>query len=62
MRLTRRRAHVAVSCVWTLGQLLLAAAVIVAFWNLGIGRANADPDALWTIVHDRCVPDQGGAR
>jgi CDP-diacylglycerol pyrophosphatase len=23
-----------------------------------IGTAHADPDALWAIVHDRCVPDQ----
>jgi CDP-diacylglycerol pyrophosphatase len=22
------------------------------------GRADADPNALWTIVHDQCVPDQ----
>jgi CDP-diacylglycerol pyrophosphatase len=58
MRPTRHRGHVAVSWVWTPGQLLLAAAIIVAFWSVGIGRANADPDALWTIVHDRCVPDQ----
>lgn len=58
MRLTRRRARVAASWVWTLGQSLLAAAIIVVFWGFGIGRADADPDALWTIVHDRCVPDQ----
>jgi CDP-diacylglycerol pyrophosphatase len=28
------------------------------FWGVGIGRADTDPNALWAIVHDRCVPDQ----
>ncbi|MBV9088911.1 MAG: CDP-diacylglycerol diphosphatase [Mycobacteriaceae bacterium] len=23
-----------------------------------MGGTHADPDAIWTIVHDRCVPDQ----
>jgi CDP-diacylglycerol pyrophosphatase len=36
--------------------LLLGAAVFIAGGIL-IARA-ADPDALWKIVHDRCVPDQ----
>ena len=42
----------------TSGSGVLAAAIVVVFWGFGIGRADADPDALWTIVHDRCVPDQ----
>jgi CDP-diacylglycerol pyrophosphatase len=49
---------VAASRVCTLGQSLLAAAIIFVFWGLGIGRADADPNALWSIVNDRCVPDQ----
>jgi CDP-diacylglycerol pyrophosphatase len=35
--------------------LLLAAALVALFAVRGIA---ADPDALWKIVHDRCVPDQ----
>jgi CDP-diacylglycerol pyrophosphatase len=54
----RRTRREAASRVWTLGQLLLAAVIVIVFWGFGIGRADADPDALWTIVHDRCVPDQ----
>ena len=33
------------------------AVAIVALGTAGSGRA-ADPDALWKIVHDKCVPDQ----
>jgi CDP-diacylglycerol pyrophosphatase len=36
---------------------LFALAIIVA-WGVTAAPANADPDALWTIVHDQCVPDQ----
>jgi CDP-diacylglycerol pyrophosphatase len=41
-----------------LGQLRSAAAVLVAFSGAGSGWAHADADALWTIVHDQCVPDE----
>ena len=37
---------------------LLASAVIVAIAGVTTAHANADPNALWTIVHDQCVPDQ----
>src|ERR1700758_5484462 len=39
-------------------RLLVAAGLIAAFSGACTGAAHADPDALWTIVHDRCVPDQ----
>jgi CDP-diacylglycerol pyrophosphatase len=32
--------------------------LVVASSFLGIGGAQADPNALWDIVHNRCVPDQ----
>jgi CDP-diacylglycerol pyrophosphatase len=35
-----------------------ALALIVATAGVTAGHADADPDALWTIVHDQCVPDQ----
>jgi CDP-diacylglycerol pyrophosphatase len=35
-----------------------ALALIVAGAGCTAGQANADPNALWTIVHDQCVPDQ----
>jgi CDP-diacylglycerol pyrophosphatase len=35
---------------------LVATAVVVAVIDAGI--AVADPNALWTIVHDKCVPDE----
>jgi CDP-diacylglycerol pyrophosphatase len=38
--------------------LLLVAAFLVAVGGATTGYANADPNALWTIVHDQCVPDQ----
>ena len=38
--------------------LLVVAGLIAPFSGAVIGTAHADPDALWTIVHDRCVPDQ----
>jgi CDP-diacylglycerol pyrophosphatase len=38
--------------------LPLAVAVIVAAGGASAAHANADPNALWTIVHDQCVPDQ----
>jgi CDP-diacylglycerol pyrophosphatase len=33
-------------------------AFLVAVGGATTGYANADPNALWTIVHDQCVPDQ----
>lgn len=41
-----------------LNWLLLALTFIVAAGGVTAGQANADPNALWTIVHDQCVPDQ----
>jgi CDP-diacylglycerol pyrophosphatase len=38
--------------------LPLAVAVIVAAGGLSAAHANADPNALWTIVHEQCVPEQ----
>jgi len=35
-----------------------ALALIVAAGGVTAVPANADPNALWTIVHDQCVPDQ----
>ena len=35
----------------------IAAALIIGVAPLS-AHANADPNALWTIVHDQCVPDQ----
>jgi CDP-diacylglycerol pyrophosphatase len=40
------------------GGRLLAGALAVALAGVGIAVAHADPNALWDIVHDRCVPDQ----
>ncbi|AGB23783.1 CDP-diacylglycerol pyrophosphatase [Mycobacterium sp. JS623] len=37
---------------------LLASALIVLTAGVTAAQANADPNALWTIVHDQCVPDQ----
>lgn len=37
------------------GRAPLAAAL--ALWLLGPATAHADPNALWTIVHDKCVVD-----
>jgi CDP-diacylglycerol pyrophosphatase len=39
-----------------LGQLRLTAALLAAFSGAGIGWAHAD--ALWTLVHGQCVPDE----
>lgn len=35
-----------------------AAMVVVLLGFLGVGAAQADPNALWDIVNGRCVPDQ----
>lgn len=41
-----------------IARALVASALVVASAFLGTGEALADPNALWDIVHDRCVPDQ----
>ena len=43
------------ACSW-LAETVIAAAIVL-LGTAGSGRA-ADPDALWKIVHDKCVPDQ----
>ena len=35
-----------------------AAALVVLPWLCGAATAAADPDALWRIVSEQCVPDQ----
>ncbi|MCI4675639.1 CDP-diacylglycerol diphosphatase [Candidatus Mycolicibacterium alkanivorans] len=40
----------------TLSSVLLAAALAMCL--LGSATAQADPNALWTIVHDQCVADE----
>ena len=45
-----------VACIWSAGTVVIVLAIVL----LGAsprGRA-ADPEALWKIVHDQCVPDQ----
>ena len=39
-----------------LAETIIAVAIVL----LGIAGSGhtADPDALWKIVHDKCVPDQ----
>ena len=39
-----------------LAEIVIAGAIVL-LGTAGSGRA-ADPDALWRIVHDKCVPDQ----
>jgi CDP-diacylglycerol pyrophosphatase len=39
---------------WTAAGLLTAAGLCVA----AVAARSEDPDALWKIVHDRCVPNQ----
>jgi CDP-diacylglycerol pyrophosphatase len=41
-----------------LNWLLITLALIVAVGGMTAAHANADANALWTIVHDQCVPDQ----
>lgn len=40
----------------------LLLALIVAAGGVTAAPADADPNALWTIVHDQCVPDQETSR
>jgi CDP-diacylglycerol pyrophosphatase len=41
-----------------LNRLTLALALILTAGTVSAAHANADPNALWTIVHDQCVPHQ----
>lgn len=41
-----------------LNWLLLALTLIVSAGGVTVPLADADPNALWTIVHDQCVPDE----
>lgn len=34
-----------------------AVAAVLSCWWVGAVSAQADPDALWNIVHNQCVPD-----
>jgi CDP-diacylglycerol pyrophosphatase len=36
----------------------MLAALLVAVSSAGVGRADSDPNALWRIVGDQCVPNQ----
>ena len=38
-------------------RLLIAAATLAGLGLLAVAARAADPDALWKIVHGRCVPD-----
>lgn len=37
---------------------IVTASTLVFAAVMNVGTAHADPNALWTIVHDQCVPDQ----
>ena len=39
-------------------RVLLVAAMLIGLSAVGIGWAGADPNALWTIVHDQCSPHE----
>jgi CDP-diacylglycerol pyrophosphatase len=39
-------------------RVLLVATLLVGLSAVGTGWAGADPNALWTIVHDQCSPDK----
>lgn len=40
------------------GKRYVAVAAAAACWFLSPVSAQADPNALWTIVHDQCVADE----
>lgn len=42
----------------SLGRLLLVLSIVFAVNVFGSGQALADPDVLWRIVHDQCVPNE----
>lgn len=37
---------------------MFASALVIAAAGVTTPHASADPNALWTIVHEQCVPDQ----
>jgi CDP-diacylglycerol pyrophosphatase len=39
-------------------RVLLVATLLIGLSVVGIGWAGADPNALWTIVHDQCSPHE----
>jgi CDP-diacylglycerol pyrophosphatase len=39
-------------------RVLLVATMLIGLSAVGIGWAGADPNALWTIVHDQCSPHE----
>ena len=39
-------------------RVLLVATLVIGLSAVGIGWAGADPNALWTIVHDQCSPHE----
>ena len=41
-----------------LTRVLLVATLLIGMSAVGIGWAGADPNALWTIVHDQCSPHE----
>jgi CDP-diacylglycerol pyrophosphatase len=47
-----------VSRLWSRVGGAIATALMVASSGVGMGSAHADPNALWEIVDDHCVPDQ----
>lgn len=38
-------------------RMILAVTLLIGL-SVGVGRADADPNALWTIVHDQCSPHE----
>ena len=45
-----------VACKWSAGTVVIVFAIV--FLGASPSGRAADPDALWKIVHDKCVPDQ----
>jgi CDP-diacylglycerol pyrophosphatase len=39
-------------------RVLLVVTLLIGLSTVGIGWAGADPNALWTIVHDECSPHE----
>ena len=45
-----------VACIWSAGTVVIVFAIV--FLGASPSGSAANPDALWKIVHDQCVPDQ----
>jgi CDP-diacylglycerol pyrophosphatase len=43
---------------WSSAAAAFVAVVVVAYSSVGPALARADPNALWELVNDQCVPDQ----